>query len=361
MKQYVILVAGYDYANSGVDFCNMASNRKNFLLRQNPSWRDDPEVVFVRFDTKSGKIERNLSSDRNSWTLESNNFTPIRRSTHYQNNQFVNSENSVLSIEDCYAYVARIGASEPGTIKECSVLGHGWFDGPILVNSFQRSEYNTGANSGLRDPWDKDGRAKDFQSSNMDEAEWANFRNAFMSDGYCWIWGCLFPRAYYNTLYYVIRSAAYRSKSLGSHTDTDTFTITVSQDFANSHFTSDPQFFPATTSERTFIRSLRDLKMFVKRGIIRCYPGRFAGDNGITCRAAYLGVYSDYERAGRGISSSETTMIIPRNRTTYGIDFSDIINFYKTYVGCEEEPENRGYAVYTNAQIRNWWTEVYGS
>lgn len=362
MKKYIILVAGYDYANSGVDFAYIADKRKNYLLKQNPGWQTDAGCIFIRINTKTGSIERNLSDNRAGWVVEATPYEAIRRSVHYRNNQFVPSENRILSIEDCYAYTARLGTNEPGSVKELSFLGHGWFEGPILVNSFQRQEYITSGSSPLlRDPWDKDGRSKDFFSQNMEEAAWTGFRNAFAPDGYCWVWGCLFPRAYYNILYTVVRSAAYRSKAPGSHTDDQLFPITVSQSFASDHYATDPRFFPSSTSERSFSRSLRDIKLFVKRGILRCYPGRFALDNGIHCRAAYLGVYADYERASGNIRSNETVMIIPRNRETYTIDFSDIIQFYKAYLGLQEDPENRGYGIYTGAQAHTWWNETTGS
>lgn len=359
MKKYVVLVAGYDYQNSGVDFSNLANRRKNFLLKQNPSWVNDTEMEFIRLDTKSGKIERNNSSNRENWVLESSDFVPLSRRTHYRLNEFIQQETQVLSIEDTYSYIANIGASEAGTLKEFSIIGHGWFEGPILVNSYQRNDYKfNGAHSLDRDPWDKDARAKDFFANNLDVNTWTNFRNAFASDGYCWVWGCLFPRAYYNVLYSVTRSSEYKSKTLGTHTDNDLFQITVSSSFANEHYPTDTKFFPTSTSERTFSRSLGDLKSFVKRGILRCYPGRFVLDNGINCRAAFLGVYSDYERASGGLRSTETVMIIPRNRETYGIDFTNIINFYKHYLAMNEDPDGKGYAIYDNGNIRQFWTDI---
>lgn len=83
MKQYVVLVAGYDYENSGVDFTSLANRRKNYLLKQNPAWVNDSDLEFIRLDTKSGKIERNNSTNRNNWVLEPTTFIPISRSTHY--------------------------------------------------------------------------------------------------------------------------------------------------------------------------------------------------------------------------------------------------------------------------------------
>ena len=145
---------------------------------------------------------------------------------------------------------------------------------------------------------------------------------------------------------------------MGSHVDSDAFTITVSTSFANSYYYLDPVFFPASTSELTFTRTLAEVKNFLKRGLKRCYPGRFAVDTGITCRAAFLGTYSDYERVYPGHSTSHTVMVIPRNTGAYGVDFSRTIDFYKTYLNMQEDPENRGYGIYTNALALQWWNDV---
>ena len=359
MKKYIILVAGYDYANGGVDFSYIADKRRLYLLRQNPAWQNDTEVVFVRFDVKTGKIERNISNgSTRSWQAESSAFQAINRRIHYQSEHFIPAETTVMSITDAYRYIINIGNSEPGTVQEFSILGHGWFGGPVLVNSFQRSEFSSGGSRpSERDPWDKDGRTKDFFAQNMSDADWDNFKKAFVTDGYCWVWGCIFARAYYNTLYKVMQTDAFRSKSFGSHADTDMFTISVNASFVSSYYDADRTFFPANNNEMTFTRSLLDLKKFFKRGMRRSYPGRFTGDTGITCRAAYLGTYSDYERSHAGHNPVHSVMVIPRNTSAYGTDFTRTINFFKTYLNMPEDPENRGYGIYTSTQVNQWWSE----
>ncbi|MHA4844608.1 hypothetical protein ACX0G7_10610 [Flavitalea antarctica] len=360
MKQYFISVAGYDFANGGVNFPFIADKRRLDLLSRNPSWQNDADVIFVRMDVKAGTIERNISngSTRN-WTVESSGFTPISRGNHYSGNHFKSADTSVMSITDCYRYVSNIGASEPGTVKEFGILGHGWFGGPVLVNSFQRSQYEAnGAEASLRDPWDKDGRTKDFFTQNMNDADWQNFRRAFASDGYCWVWGCLFSRAYFDTLYKIMQTSAFRNKQMGNHADTDTFTIAVNATFVSNYYHVDPLFFPASRSELSFTRSLADIKKFLKRGIRRSYPGRFTADTAIECRAAYLGTYSDYERVHAGHSVRHTVMVIPRHMGAYGCDFTRTINFFKTYLNQQEDPESRGYAIYNSAQINAWWADT---
>jgi hypothetical protein len=360
MKKYIVLVAGYDYANGGVNFSYLAEERRLHLLTQNPAWQNDSDVVFVRLDVKAGKIERNTANGASrSWQLESGGFQPINRSIHYQSEHFIPADTHVMSIQDAYSYIMNIGNTEPGSVQEFSLLGHGWFGGPIMVNSFQRSEFDAGGvRASERDPWDKDARTKDFFPQNMADPDWDDFKKAFAADGYCWVWGCLFARAYYNTLYKVMETTAFRSKAFGSHADTDNFTISVNPGFVTSYYDADRTFFPTDNNERTFTRSLMDLKKFLKRGLKRSYPGRFTGDTGIACRAAYLGTYSDYELRYAGHNPAHTVMIIPRNTRAYGTDFTRTINFYRTYLSMPEDPENRGYGLYTSTLVSQWWTDT---
>lgn len=360
MKTYILIVAGYDYANGGVNFSYIADKRRLYLLQQNPSWANDPDVVFVRFDVKAGKIERNTSNGTTrSWSPDSGSFTAISRSAHYQSEHFISADTNVLSITDAYRYVSSLGATEPGTVREFSVMGHGWYGGPVLVNSFERSEFAVGGSRyPERDPRDKDGRTKDFTRENMSDTDWNNFQNAFASDGYCWVWGCVFTRAYYNTLYKIMQTPSFKSKAFGTHQDTDSFTITVNDSFVTSYYDADRNFFPRDNNERTFTRTLLELKNFLKRGMRRAYPGKLAGDTGIECRAAFLGTYSDYERAYPGHNITHAIMIVPRHVGVYGTDFTKTINFFKTYLNMPEDPESRGYGVYTNAMVNQWWNEA---
>jgi hypothetical protein len=356
MNKYIILVGGYDYSNGGVNFPFIADRRRLLLLRNNPQWQSDSQVIFIRFDVKQGKIERNIfNGSTRAWQEESSSFTPISRSQHYRENHLLSSDNTIMSITDIYRYIINIGRTEPGTLYEFSILSHGWFGGPVILNSFQRDEFSTGARSSERDPQDKDGRTKDFFAQNMNDDDWNNFRRAFTSDGYYWVWGCLFSRAYFDTLYKFMQTTAFRSKAFGSHSDSDSFTISVSTDFVTKHYNVDPIFFPTNTSERTFTRSLLEIKNFLMRGLRRSYPGRVAADTGITCIAAYIGTYSDYERAHAGHQAPHPVMVIPRNMSAYGCDFTRTINFFKTYLSMPEDPESRGYGVYSNSQTNRWW------
>jgi hypothetical protein len=359
MKKFIILVAGYEYNTGGTNFATIADFRRKYILQRNQAWDNDPEVIFVRFDVKTGKLERNIyDGRRRSWEPEAS-FEAINRRNHYNGKQFKSQDTNVLSINDVYSYIINIGNTEPGTVIELSILGHGWQGGPVLVNSFERDEYKFGgASQRFRDPWDKDGRYKDFFDSNMVDADWRSFKNAFAADGYVWVWGCVFPRAYYNTLYKIMQTPEFRRKTFGTHVDSDSFTITVNSSFVQKYYNADRQFFPANDSERTFTRTLANLKQFLKRGMVYSYGGRTALDTGIECRAGYLGTYSTYERSSSGNTIKNKVMVVPRNQALYGDNFTRVINFYKSYMNVPEDPENRGYARYKNHQVFQWFQSL---
>lgn len=357
MSKYVILVAGYEYQHAANNFLVIADRRRQHLLQFGPAWRSDPDLVFVRFNVKDGVVER--ATGNGAWTAESIRFDAVNRRTHYSGKDLIKAQTNLMSITDIYRYIIELGKREPGSVVEFSVIGHAWFGGPVLLNSYQREEYRPGAaQSSVRDPWDKDGRVKDFFSQNMPDADWVAFKAAFEADGYYWIWGCLFPRAYFNTLHYIMQTTAFRSKAIGQHQLTDSFTITVNASFVRDYYPVDPQFFPTSTTELTFTRTLQDVLQFLKRGMLNSYPGRFTLDTGIPCIAGYLGTYSDYERAYSGHQPRYPLMIIPRNAAVYGSDFSRVIAFYKAYLQIQEDPEQKGFALYRYDQIMQWWRDT---
>ncbi|HET9053810.1 MAG TPA: hypothetical protein VFM90_06550, partial [Cyclobacteriaceae bacterium] len=282
MKKYIVLVAGYDYNGGGTDFAYLAEKRRLFLLRENPAWANDGNVIFVRFDAKTGKVQRNTSNGTSrKWSDEALAFDAVNRRQHYSGKVLKQEATNLLSITDAYRYVINIGDTDPGSLHEFSILGHGWFGGPILLNSTQRPDYSAGQNLQLvRDPYDKDGRHKDFFPENMAIDDWIKFKAAFSPQGYCWVWGCVFTRVYFNTLHRVINSDSFKRKAFGTHADDDEIVISVNASFARTYYKNDIMFFPASTTEVTFNRTIGDLKAFLIRGLRRCYPGRLAADTG---------------------------------------------------------------------------------
>jgi hypothetical protein len=155
-----------------------------------------------------------------------------------------------------------------------------------------------------------------------------------------------------------MQTREFRQKTFGTHLDTDTFTITVNSSFVQKYYDFDRTFFPADDNERTFTRTMADLKQFLKRGLIGTYAVRAALDTGSECRAGYLGTYSAFEQSSPRHNVRHRVMVIPRSQPLYSDDFTRVVNFYKTYLSIPEDPENRGYARYRNYQAHQWFQSV---
>lgn len=91
---------------------------------------------------------------------------------------------------EIHQYIALIGAERPSSLEEFSIMSHSWFGGPILFNTGERPEFDSGAQLTGRDPLDKDARFwKDFNTTNMPLK--AKFVAAFADKPFIRVWGCL--------------------------------------------------------------------------------------------------------------------------------------------------------------------------
>src|SRR5262245_36998436 len=91
-----------------------------------------------------------------------------------------------------------VQAQPKGSIRSLQVFSHGWMGGPILWNSseFDPDGNRLGPLDGLaRDPNDTDFRLRDFVGSNpLAGAGGKEFAEAFVSDAFIKLWGCVAPQ-----------------------------------------------------------------------------------------------------------------------------------------------------------------------
>lgn len=359
MKTYIILVAGYEYHHGGTNMATICKRRANVLLDQNSSWLNNSNIKFVLFDVRFGRIDEGTPNNSSiDWVTHSDEFDAINDSEHYSSERhFIQQDTNVISITDAYDFIRNIGKNNLGNVYEFSVVGHGWRGGPVLVNSYQRDAYkHTGATPRLRDPWDKDGRRKDTNVTNMNFREWADFISAFNEDSRVWIWGCAASRLYKKVIQEVYNSTEFSRKRYGSHIDSDSFSLSFSRTFAEAHFSYDSLFFfrsrtAGTVTNLRFTRTLREVKDFLIRGLCHTYSGQMAYNCNVNVYGALPGTGADYEKTGR---PNRRVMEVPTNSSVYGYSFASIVRFYKTYLSLEEDPERRGYAKFDPEQITTW-------
>lgn len=361
-----ILVAGYQYEGkekSAVTFRELCEHRMRRLLQRMPT---ATVIIFdvgagqvvtseMRVVTQSGHMARKQRSDRDFHPVTVANYSG-KDENHPD--RFDTNATGVMSITDVYAFVEKLGAdkSTAGSVGELSVFSHGFFNGPILVNSSD----NTKDGNPARDPNDKDGRVeKDFSDPNMDKSARARFRKAFASDGICWTWGCSFTTSYFQVQAKLFKTAVYDAAARHQHgpiPDGTVFSFSFDAAAArgdSAFFDDDETFFPQFPADKkvpstvTFSRTFREIKAFFQRGLNDTYAQGLATASGRPCFGALPGTYADFEENIKG--TKYPLMVIPRlpkRRKVFGDDLTAYVQFYESYLGVKEDPEKRGYGRY---------------
>ncbi len=195
-----LLVTGFDYPSShgggGMQFHLLATRRMHTLRAAKTI---DDSTVITWFDSKSGLrtrwvMGRGAESPtsppgmwKSGWSLLSSDGTAP---TTLNPNDAGYPGPGVNGMPEIYQYIASIGKDRPGTLEELSILSHSWAGGPILFDTTEAPEFDTGARQTERDPADRDARSwKDFSPVNMPFK--ANFVAAFSGSPFIRVWGCL--------------------------------------------------------------------------------------------------------------------------------------------------------------------------
>ncbi|KQX61746.1 hypothetical protein [Angustibacter sp. Root456] len=350
MKQY-LLVAGVDYEFSGVDFRQLADNRRRLLDKRNTARVD---LRFTTMDVRSGEVEvREVTfgtGKRVETVTSSKPFTPVTKGSYQDvggHRRFKPGQPDVMSITDVYQRVQDIGTKDAGTLAELSIFSHGWMGGPILVNSDDDRLMTITLNPPVgqpihvqmpvaptsRDPDDKDGRGDlDFSPPTMDAGELKAFRAAFAKDAVAWLWGCAFPRAIHHTMWAMEQAKGYAGVGLGDDVELH-LTQVVEEDvvFLDRFLAGVLKPFP---KPRSAIRvKFKHLKYALCRANLACYARALADGAQVTVHAAALGTYAEYDTGG------------DRLMHVHG-GFTAHFTFYKNYLGFSFDPEGRKYAVY---------------
>ena len=344
-------MVGFDYQGGGVDFGQFALRRRNMLIAASP--RLSVTIMNVGAGTttvsamvpnaKGVPVRTETTTSTHSTVTAANYSTGLGHHARFDTNRA-----GRMSITDLYTAVQAIGAdpATKGSLTEVSVFSHGFFEGPILVNS---DDGNTGA---ARDANDKDARVdKDFKPTNMTAAQATSFKAAFSASGLWWSWGCAFTESYRQVTARFIASPLYRKTPTGKLKDTDKFTFEFPQAMADGFYDDDTTFFPQDTKRTKagatvmktlkFERTVRQIKDFFLRGVSDSYSHAVARAAGVPARGACLGTYSDYEK---GVKAP--LMIIPQSFKLYKTDFRRYIAMWVNVLGFSTDPDHRGYCIY---------------
>jgi hypothetical protein len=350
----VLIMAGFDYQGGGVDLLRMARNRQAQLLAK--SSQLTVTILDIRSGTKTvsemkpnaaGTLVRQVTSSTTHSTVTAANYsTGLGHHARFDKNQA-----GRMSITDLYAAVQAIGANKgtAASLAEVSVFSHGFFGGPILVNSDDHSR------TAARDSKDKDARMeKDFKAPNVTAAQLTAFKKAFAANAFWWNWGCAFTESYRQVTHRFIHSPLYRRTPPGKLKDTDKVTFDFPQAMAEDIYGDDTSFFPQTKyvggkkagkfKVLTFERTVKEVREFFLRGVRDCYHTAVGKAGNIHARGAFLGTYADYEFHDKSIKLP--LMEIPRSTAIFSDDFRGYIRMWTRDFGFSADPEGHGYGVF---------------
>ncbi|MEU8133891.1 hypothetical protein [Streptodolium elevatio] len=358
MKQFV-LVAGFDYEFTGVDFRQLCENRRKRIITANKARE---ELRFTILDFRAGEtVEIAVTYPggvKQEAKKQTATFRPVGRSSYHTvtapdgttHVRFKPGQFDTLSILDMYGAVVAIGTNAPGTLAELSVFSHAWAGGPILVNSDNDRSVvvpappSIGGGGGtvtvalgsttLRDPDDRDPRVElDFVPPTMDAGDRALFAKAFAKDALVWLWGCQATEAVHNVLNRLERSKEYRITGLG---DEDEVTLTnlapKSVDFLEAVLLPLLKAtFPKPRSTVTL--KFKFVKFFACAANRMSYAAHIADVAKVETRAAPMGTGANYDGGALPLMHVDPV---------YAAHFT----FYRNYLNRKFDPDGRNYMIF---------------
>ena len=373
--RYVLLVSGYNFREHNDGYDELARNRARVIVSKSKFKKDDT-LVFVWFSFAAGRVFVNRRKNgvwklRNTadWTpinefkfdathSQTFSFEAIDRTRHYGTGRtfLQNDPNTVMSIVHVYEFILNLGRHRAASLLEFSILSHGTWKGPVLVNSND----NAAAGSQSRDPSDKDGRGrKDFLAVNINTSL---VHDAFHDDGFSWIWGCFvspapraviqgvadsrFKKTPWGKKVKGVGGAVYRAD--GKTPDTAKFLFSFGKDQTEEYSrTWDPAFFP--TGKESFEKTFAEIKEFAKRHSddTYCYALTLVSDK--PCFGPPVGTSTNYAKVDPYRPGTPVVHWVERGKKRpagedgFEANYSATINFFVKTMNMPEDPENRGY------------------
>jgi len=383
----VILVAGFDYENAQIDFSAMCTYRMQQLTKKFAgqqvrftifdvgqgtvqSWEPDAKGKVIQSDTTHIVVVKNPAFDgikdlrmvlvtepKYSFTaVTSDNFSDWADDT-VTYKHFDQKQAGIMSITDIYEYLRQIGAGkDAGTVVECSFFSHGFWGGPVLVNS---SDATFDDPSKPRDPNDKDPRYyKDFEPKVMDADALAQFKKAFAKDGFTWGWGCLFAKVYNIIIAEIFRNPTFKSNK--DLKDTDKFELEYSLDkdekdgakrFDEIKDTLKAYGKLNKSGDFDVKMTMKDIKDVFKKALDDTFAQKLATVTNLASFGAFTGTYADpFDGLMSVIQDNDKTEWVKVEKKKKHPEpfhtFSKTIDFYIKYLGRTKDPEDRGYCKY---------------
>jgi hypothetical protein len=232
-------------------------------------------------------------------------------------------KNNSLSVTDVYNYIVQIGNDKKRahSLEEFHFFCHGWIGGPLLTNSDDNIDSIGDAKEELlrkgrtftiptRDPIDRDARAKDFLSTNLDTDA---FAAAFADKGFSFVWGC-------NTLSFakqlVLKTAFQKRKQqlVKSQFSKPVLEFELNEDWDVSDKLFHDLLGTGKQKSKSNKLSVSDVALIIRRIMGGTYMNALAIASKKPVRGALPGTYADFDPKGK---PDETFLHIPQGEVIH--------------------------------------------
>jgi hypothetical protein len=347
-KRRHIFCAGFGWEFKGEPFRSFVDTRQDQVLKRAQKGHD---TICEIYDVGKGLVQTTELTWQGGQSSKSvrteQRYQPVTSRAYVKDSdgelRFRDNQSKIMSVVDIYKRVISIGKTEPASIHELSIFSHAFFDGPILVNSFDDGYVTVGSAGstrrvrlpvGLRDPDDKDGRSnKDFVTPNLPAEDLALFHGAFAPTGYAWVWGCNFPRDLNVVLRLVERNSRY-TPGIADDVVLEFRQLTREQIDSFVQFKEDLEIETATLlkTHRCSV-PFRLIKRAMWAGVTGSYAYQMAYNVKLKVMGALYGTYAEF------FAGSPKLMAISSKTRSH-------VEFYKKHFGVKTDDEGRNYGVF---------------
>ncbi len=212
---------------------------------------------------------------------------------------YFNHTTNYITRDTIYKLVTDIGVSNPGQLKEVGIFSHAYYDGPILVNTYESgsTEYATykAADTNYADI---DCRKTDAAGLNA-----TNFKAAFATNGTFKVWGCNANAIMNYFVKKIIKSPLYKAD--GTTPDTAELSISDSTFYGekvSARYSAYIKSVNSATGE--IIITMKNVKKALAADYLDSYAAKMAEALDITVQSALPGTYASIGAAQTGEPST---------------------------------------------------------
>lgn len=332
-----ILVAAFNYYTDKYTFSEYTTKYRKKVAAANATSRN----VFIIADFIGNITYYEYEAGKEAVIKAKKVFTAIG-SANYPNHSsgdhdfYFNQTTGYITRDTIYKLITDIGTSNPGQLKEAGIFSHAYYDGPILVNTYENgsAEY-TAYKAADANYADIDCRKADASGLNA-----ATFKAAFASDGVFKVWGCNASGVINNLVKKILASPLYKSD--GTTADSTEFTINEREAGKEQISVTYQAYITSITAGKIKI-TMGNVRKLLAAEYLDSYAAKMAETLDITVQSALPGTYASIgvRQTGEPASSDKIFRISHDTKAN--------INIFEKYLAVSIGELN--YGLFTKASV----------